>query len=275
MDIPKSSHSAELVYKDTKIRPLYITFLEPTVKRYAKAPLYLLITGGGWEEQDRATILRTSDISVQQLRANGLAVASIDYRVCDEGVNISDITVDCFDAARYLAHYADVLGIDSERFVISGHSAGAHMAMMLSYAPQAEFYDGYGFTDTFRPVAVVPLSAPTVLWDESYFHSPGGWERIFKENNTPAERKRLSPASYLRKGLPATLLCCGSSDRIVFPHASEEVHEKLMALNVDSHLVLSLGGGHSFEQMHKGITPYPDASAIQQMITDFVLSILR
>ena len=157
----------DLIYKKTPQKDLMLTFLPPTLRKYEKAPIYFLIPGGGWHTETRQSMIDFSIESVENLRKQGFAVVSIDYRVHKDGVKMREIITDCFDAARYIAHFAEKLAIDKECFVVSGHSAGAHLALMLAYAPSKNFQGDYDFTDTFHVKVVAVMSPPTILYDNS------------------------------------------------------------------------------------------------------------
>ena len=115
MDIPKGNFKQDLVYKNTAPRDLMLTFLPPLKQKYEKAPVYFIIPGGGWHSEERQSMIDFSAQSVEALRNEGFAVISIDYRVVGEGAVMRDIVTDCFDAARYAAHFADVFKIDKEK----------------------------------------------------------------------------------------------------------------------------------------------------------------
>lgn len=270
MDIPKNNKQAELVYKNTPQRDLMLTFLPPLVKKYEKAPVYFIIPGGGWHMEVRQDMINFSNISVSTLRNKGFAVVSPDYRVCGEGVVMHEIIEDCFDAARYIAHFSDELEIDKEKFILSGHSAGAHLALMLSYAPQDLFCDDYEFSDEFKVVASAPLSPPTILYDNST-HNLRDIVNVFKGCHTKEEMKKTSPITYIKKNCPPTLLCAGTSDYLVFAKSSELMYDKLKECNVPCELKLSVGGGHCFEKMHDEIEPSISSEKMQEYVTEFVL----
>lgn len=270
MNIPKNNNQADLVYKNTPQRDLMLTFLPPIIKKYEKAPVYFIIPGGGWHMEVRQDMINFSNVSVEALRNKGFAVVSPDYRICKEGVVMSDIISDCFDAAKYIAHFADELEIDKEKFVLSGHSAGAHLALMLSYAPQDLFFDNYEFSDEFKVVASAPLSPPTILYNNST-HNLRDMVDVFKDCYTKEEMEKTSPITYVTKDCPPTLLCAGTSDYLVFAKSSELMYKKLKECNVPCELKLSVGGGHCFEQMHDGLEPSISPEKMQDYVTDFVL----
>ncbi len=139
-DIPTSAAEQNLAYKIVGDRRIELTFLPPTEKKFDRAPVYFIIPGGGWHEASKEAMIGFSKKSSDMLRARGWATVSIDYRVAPaDGVDMIGIVSDAIDAGRYIAHFADVLGIDPRRVVTSGHSAGGHLAMMMALAPHAGF----------------------------------------------------------------------------------------------------------------------------------------
>ncbi len=260
---------ADLVYKKTPQRDLMLTFLPPTHKKYDKAPIYFLIPGGGWHVETRQSMLDFSLQSVESLRKEGFAVVSIDYRVYKEGVVMREIITDCFDAARYISHFSNALGVDKECFVTSGHSAGAHLALMLAYAPIDDFQDGYEFTDTFTVKATAVMSPPTALHDNSTNNL-----RDIKDlflGKEKEEMERMSPISYVTESCPPTFLSAGTSDYLVFANSSEMLYQKLLACDVECELLLSIGGGHCFEQIHGCLKPSVPMEKVQDSLTDFIV----
>ena len=145
----------ELVYKTINERKLNLTFLHPIVKKYEKAPLLFLITGGGWHYAVREDMINFPAVPAQELRESGFAIVSIDYRtVNDDKAVMEEILADCNDALEFVINNSDKLGIDKERIVVAGHSAGAHLSLMVAYKKHSNC----------KISAVVSFSAPTILY---------------------------------------------------------------------------------------------------------------
>lgn len=274
MDIPKGNIKADLIYKNTPQRDLMLTFLPPTQKKYEKSPVYFIISGGGWHMIKRQDIIDFSIQSVEALRNEGFAVVSIDYRVCGEGVVMSEIIADCFDAAHYIAHFADVFEIDRENFFLSGHSAGAHLALMIAYDTENHFKSNYEYDDEFCIKAVTAMSPPTILYDAGT-HNLRDIGDVFVGCDTKIEKERTSPVTYVSCNCPPTLLCAGTSDYLVFASSSEKLYEKLNSCNVPCKLKLSVGGGHCFEKVHDSVDVSVGMKEMQKEITDFILVCIK
>ena len=88
--------------------------------------LVIFIHGGYWRSLDK------SDFSffAEPYLAEGISVASINYRLCPE-VKIDAIVADCRAAIEWLAENVSRYNIRFDRTVLVGHSAGAHLVAML------------------------------------------------------------------------------------------------------------------------------------------------
>ncbi|MFJ9174312.1 alpha/beta hydrolase fold domain-containing protein [Streptomyces sp. NPDC102360] len=99
------------------------------------APLVLFVHGGAWRRGRRDDMgVRTREWApgpFEQLAAAGLAVACVDYRLSGEATFPAPLD-DLRSALRWLGLRAGELGIDPERAVVWGESAGGHLASLLA-----------------------------------------------------------------------------------------------------------------------------------------------
>ncbi len=269
---PKSKMQADYIYKSVGDREISLTFLPPKKELYAKAPVYFIISGGGWHAESRESMLDFSKLSVERLRESGYATVSIDYRVVTEpGIVMRDIVTDCFDALRFIAFYADTLCIDKNNIITSGHSAGGHLALMIAYANPDDFRCETSLDADFTVTATIPLSGISVVYGEGYPTNSLSLPDCFVGCDTLEERKALSPISYVKKTCPPTLLCAGSKDDLVPCYISEILYNELKKCGGDAKIVISYNGGHCFEPMVEGFYSYPDRDEIQDILISFVL----
>lgn len=270
MDALERSKQFHHVYKSTPQRELELTYLPPANKVYDKDPLYFVLPGGGWYVEERLGMLNYARVSVNALLEAGFAVVTTDYRVTQEGVFLPDIVTDCFDALRFVARHADEWGIDRDNFFISGHSAGAHLALMIGMSKGDSFRTPQSYSDPYTVRGIAPMSPITDLTDEQAMWFDHGY--LFPEGgDTEAERLRVSPISYVSADTPDTLLIAGTSDYHVLPRHSEKLFDKLTEAGANTRLLYSIAGGHGFEPMHYGVEPVPGMPGVQEEITKFVL----
>ncbi|MEL6877695.1 MAG: alpha/beta hydrolase [Pseudomonadota bacterium] len=94
-------------------------------------PLVLFVHGGGWAFGDHK-------MSVQQKPAHftaaGYAFASTGYRLVPDA-SVEEQARDIASAVAALRGQAEELGFDPNRIVLMGHSAGAHLAALVSSDP--------------------------------------------------------------------------------------------------------------------------------------------
>lgn len=95
------------------------------------APLFIFIHGGAWAFGNK----RMAGHMATHARAQGYAFASLGYRLvpdADPARQAEDVAA----AIAYLVRNAARLGIDPGRIIVSGHSAGAHLAALVGTDPR-------------------------------------------------------------------------------------------------------------------------------------------
>jgi len=95
----------------------------------ADLPVIINIHGGYWRALDKSTMWH----HMADLAASGFSIVNVNYPLCPE-VTLTDIMA-CLDTAltAIVGHCAAELKPLAPRFILMGHSAGAHMAMHLSH----------------------------------------------------------------------------------------------------------------------------------------------
>ncbi len=277
---PVSCEEQTLIYKKVDDREISLLFYPPTNKVFDRAPVYLIIPGGGWRSASAEAMVGFSKFSSDALRARGWATVSLSYRyVSHDDVCLDDIISDCMDAGRYLAHFADELGIDAHKIVTSGHSAGGHLALMMAYAPHRAFAADSPFdvlADEFTVVATAPLSAPTILYSDEAGYCPKAFpcRDVFPEGLSDRElaavRHRDGPFDYITPASVPTLLVCGTHDNLVYAENSTRFYEKCRTVGAPCQVLYSHFGGHCFEPMVEGRDSFVDFRGVQEHLIEFV-----
>lgn len=271
IDIPQNDNSADYVYKIAGGKKLSITYIRPKKAVYGKAPVYFLVTGGGWKKSVREDIIEFSQISCDALSEKGFAIVSVEYRLgVYDNVVMRDIVADCFDALHYINYFSDVLNIDMQRIVLSGHSAGAHLALMLAYAQPQDFPCFYLANKEYKVASVAAMSPPTTLCKKGVPATLGfDTDDLFEGCNTEKERECVSPLNLVSSDSPETILFAGTKDTLVYHISSQLLYDKMIACGAVCKLVLSQNSGHCYEKVDD-TEPSITMDEVQQMITDFV-----
>jgi acetyl esterase/lipase len=155
--------------------------------------------------------------------------------------------VDSFCALRFIASQADRFNIDTERLVVTGQSAGGHLALAQAMIPEsAGFADGCPAGDTPKVAAVINWYGATDVQDviEGPNRSDLAAQWFEGVPNAMALAQRVSPLTYVTNGLPPILTVHGDADTIVpYAHAVE-LHEALEGTDTAHRLVTVPRGGH-------------------------------
>lgn len=158
-------------------------------------PLVVFVHGGGWRRGDKA-MPRMVQHKVAHWLPRGLAFASLNYRMLPE----ADVLVQAGDVARALAFLqqrAGMLGLDADRLVLVGHSAGAHLAALLVADPA--FGAPHGLRD-WRATVVIDTAALDMVAVMQRPHF-GFYDPVFGAD--PAFWRAASPTHRLQ-GRPRT-----------------------------------------------------------------------
>lgn len=119
---PESSGAVELSYGSDALQKL-----DFWKSNQIGAPLVIYVHGGGWKRGDKLGATGQKD---EHFVEQGYAFASINYRLVPTHT-VEDQAGDVANAIAYLIARSESLGFDGGRVVLTGHSAGAHLAALV------------------------------------------------------------------------------------------------------------------------------------------------
>lgn len=222
-----------LVYKKIGDRELQMHVFEPEgFKAGDKRACYLIIHGGGWTG---GAPPRMYPFAAHYAKL-GLVGISLQYRLhsAKTGVSVFDCVKDARSAVRYIRAHATELGIDPAKIIVSGGSAGGHLAAATALLDKVN-EDSDDLAISATPAALVLLFPVIDTSKEGYGQAKIGerWQE-------------LSPAHNVRAGLPPTLIFHGTGDTVT-PFAGAKVfHEAMLKAGNRSELDINEGGAHGY-----------------------------
>ncbi len=232
--------SRVLVYKTVAGRQLEMHLFEPAgFQRSDKRPCFLVIHGGGWTGGVPSRMYPFADHYARQ----GLLGISLQYRLhsAKTGVSVFDCVKDARSAVRYLKTHAAELGIDPQKIIVSGGSAGGHLAASTALFDQVN-EEGEDTAVSATPAAMVLLFPVIDTSKEGYGQAKIGdrWQE-------------LSPVHHVRPGLPPAILFHGTGDTVT-PFAGAEKFYHLMAKAGNRcELIIHPGGVHGYLMREEGL----------------------
>jgi acetyl esterase/lipase len=241
-----------LIYITRGSQELGLDLYQPLVAQ-ASTPVVVIIHGGSWQSGDSTQIPALN----YYLAARGYAVAAINYRHAPEHP-FPAARDDVLAALAYLKNNAADFGIDAQRIVLLGRSAGGQLALLVAYTADdpairgaVSFYAPtdmrYGYANPANPAV---LDSRAVL--SAYL---GG-----SPDQAGAAYDAASPINFVGPTTPPTLLIHGGSDDLVVLEQSERLDAHLAAAG-RPHLLLHLpwathGGDANFSGPSGQISTY-------------------
>ena len=205
-------------------------------------PTLIWIHGGGWTGGTKESAI----LSLMPWMEMGWNIVNVEYRLAR--VSLAPAAVeDCLCALRWVAQQAKTYGFDTTRLVVSGDSAGGHLALTTGMIPESEgldrecpgaplpkvaaIVDWYGITDVNDLLDGPNRKSYAVAWLSSL-------------PNREEIARRVSPLTYIRPGLPPVISIQGDADPTVPYQHSVRLQEALAKVGVPHELVTIPGGKH-------------------------------
>ncbi len=175
----------------------------PGWKDSDKRPAIVFFFGGGWTGGK----MEQFEPQASHLARRGMVAARADYRVKTRarGDTTRICVEDAKSALRWMRANAAKLGVDPDRIVAAGGSAGGHIAACTAFTPGLDA-DDEDAKSSSKPNALV-LFNPVLR----FTGIPQLMERI---GDDEALGKAISPTLHLTRDSPPTLIFFGTADRL-------------------------------------------------------------
>jgi acetyl esterase/lipase len=212
----------------------------------APRPIVVVLYGGGWRAGDPGQGAAQN----RALAGRGYLVAAIDYRHAPEFTYPAQLD-DVRQSLTMIRDSAASWNGDPSRIALLGRSAGGHLAELAAFMPGAPpvraviaLYAPWNLADGYRDVPRPdPIGVRTVIGDFM-----GG-----APDALPARYEEASPSSYVRPGMPPTLLLYGARDHLVKPEFNRDATSALWASNEHSVAIELPWSEHGFDLVPGGL----------------------
>lgn len=208
-------------------------------------PVVVNIHGGGWVGGTK----ESNQMEILPYLALGFSVVNVEYRMARVALAPAAVE-DCRLALRWVFKNAKAYNFDTSRVIITGGSAGGHLALMtgmltpdagfdapkewdqeLMQLPVAAIVNWFGITDVKDLLSGENRQGYAVSW-------------IGSQENGAKIAERVSPLSYVRTGLPPVFTIHGTKDQLVpYAHATR-LHAALEKAGVPNQLFTVPDGRH-------------------------------
>lgn len=241
-----------------EIADLYTYILDNSVEMNPerKRPVIVICPGGGYE----MTSDREAEPIAMQYLARGYHAVILRYSVAPARYPLA--LTQLAKSVAYLREHAEEFHIDTDKIILQGFSAGAHLAASLGVFWKEKFISEVLHTEAemVRPNAMI-LSYPVIT--SGKFAHMGSFEALLGENSNDSEkRKKQSLECQVTQDTPPTFLWHTVTDDCVPVENSLLFFEALHKYNVPVEMHLYPAGGHGLSLANEE-TSYGDGGGIQ------------
>ena len=244
------SVNTNLTYLTASGRDLKLDVYQPSPSK-AATPVLLNFHGGGWVAGSR----EGDALRLLPYMQMGFAVVNVEYRLGKTALAPAAVE-DTLCALQWVGRNASQYNFDLAKVVVTGGSAGGHLALATSMIPSdSPFTNQCALNGSWAGAYVNP--APKVAAVINWF----GITDVADMLQGPNQRsyavswfgsmdgrmelaRRLSPLSYVRKDGPAVLTIHGDADALVPYSHAQRLQQALDKAGVKNQLFTIKGGGH-------------------------------
>lgn len=199
----------------------------------SNAPVFFFIHGGAWKTGDRSQYPALGNRYARE----GCVTVVPSYRLVPKyphPAQIEDVAAAFAWTVRHIAEY----GGDTNRIYVAGHSAGGHLAALLTL--DERYLAAHQLSP--KPIrGVLTLSGVYNLGAE-------GQDSVFGKD--PAARLAAAPLSYVRPAAPPFLVTYCQWDYFGLPAQAREFHRALRQAGVSAELVYIPRESHISEMIN-------------------------
>lgn len=238
----------DISFCKTNERELKLDAFYPKQKTIGKRTAIIFIHGGGWRSGNKAL----HHPLAQRLSALGYVCITPEYRLSTEALYPAAI-YDIKAAIRWVRKNAKQLYIDTNKIVLSGHSAGGELAAFMGATNGMAFFEGDGCNKEISSHANAVIDIDGTL---AFIHLESGegddskrisasthWFGYSKTEN-PGIWKQAAPLTHIGPQMPPTMFINSSVARM---HAGREDFIKVLdQFSIYNEVKTFEGSPHSF-----------------------------
>lgn len=193
---------ADVPYGPDPLQRMDIYLQADTPRRTTAAPVIFMVHGGAWRTGDKA-MSRVVQEKVARWVPKGFVFISVNYRL-HPAVNVLQEAHDVATALAAAQSRAATWGGDASKFILMGHSAGAHLVSLINASPTLAQREGaWPWLGTVS-LDSAALNVPAVMAAPHYAF----YDEVMGSN--PVFWTAVSPYHALAGAVPPFQLVCSS-----------------------------------------------------------------
>ncbi len=205
-------------------------------------PAIVFFFGGGW----RNGTPKQFQHHCRYFASRGMIAMTADYRVASRHrTQALQCVLDAKSAVRWIRQNALRLGVDSDRIIAAGGSAGGHIAACAGLVSGIEEHQE-DLTTSSRPNAMI-LFNPALVLDNVQGRpafDPEKLANLKQRLGTPV--KNLSPIHHVKANAPPALILHGQADKTVPYWTAQAFQDAMLSQGNQCQLLGYSGQPHAF-----------------------------
>lgn len=223
----------KILYKQVGGNKLYLHVFFPKNKKQSAVPGAVFFHSGGFNSGKPQQFYAQAS----HLADKGMVGISAEYRIKNKHKSTPfDAVEDAKSAMRFVRKNAKSLGIDPNKIMAGGASAGGHLAVSTGALKS--------FNAKTDDLSISPRPSATVLFCPVYDNGPGGY--AYGRPGIAKRYKEFSPIHNISGKMPPMLVMVGSRDVLVPTRTAKKFQQLMRDAGVKSELKIYQGQGHGF-----------------------------
>lgn len=189
-----------IIFKEIDGHELEMDIYKPELRSNLNLPVIVFFFGGGW-------VGGSTDhfkLQAEYFASRGMVAICPEYRIRSKhGTTPFESVKDAKSAMRYIKIHAEELGIDTNRMVASGGSAGGHLAACTAIIDE--------INESTDDLSVSPVPMALVLFNPVVDTGKRG----YGQEKVEGREFEISPVHHISENVPPTLILHGKADSTV------------------------------------------------------------
>ncbi|MEO6672511.1 MAG: alpha/beta hydrolase [Ginsengibacter sp.] len=229
-----------------------------------RKPTLLFLHGGGWTSGDKIS----RSLFLMPYISKGWCIVTANYRHLDQA-SITGIIGDARSALNWVYENADKYKFDTGKIIVSGESAGGHLALMTGFVTNDAPFQQEGkkinrrlkVAGIINWFGVADLAKASSSWDATFY------KQVVGDSSHAGNIFQLSsPVNYITSASPPVITIHGDQDKAAPYNQALLLHNRLKEAGVKNYLFTVLGKKH-------GNFDNTDMTAIYKEIWQFLSEI--
>jgi len=219
----------------------------------------LFIYGGSWDSGKKEIY----NFLGSRLARKGIVAVIIDYPLSPD-YQVHDMAKAAAQAVRWTEENIKTYGGSPDKIYVSGHSAGGHLASLISV--RDEYFDTLGVENPIKGTILIDAAGLDMYWFLKEMNYAPGTQYLRAFTDNPQVWKDTSPIYYLDEKDPPMLIMMGGKTLPGIEKTTERFLEEYKKINPEPNFYLQKGKKHKPMIVQFIYTP----SKVYRWIEDFM-----